>query len=150
MPEPNTCDVRVVTAPDGVSIPVPVGGVGLADGSMVIINDDAEVQILINTNSDGQTLGYYVVVNNSKDSDSEATRLFGELSVETAITTLEHLATEAFAAAGSILIKAAGLLAGVLVSVFTSSHLTNEVFIRGSLETGNSTDGPPITYCLLV
>ena len=41
--ETNMCATRMVTAPDGTDIPVPVGGVGLADGS-VIIRDDAQVQ----------------------------------------------------------------------------------------------------------
>jgi hypothetical protein len=133
------CGVRTVTAPDGVEIPVPVGGVGLASG-MVEIRDDAQTQVQV---SDA---GYYVVVNNADPSNEEAADLFSELTVEGAITTLEHLAAEAFAEAPKILFKGAGLIAGVLVSLFTTSKITREIFIRATLE-GTDT---PVTYCLLV
>jgi hypothetical protein len=132
-----TCRVRNVDAPDGTEIPVPAGGLGLADG-MVEIRDDAEVQI---SRSDS---GFYVVVSNTDPSNNEAEDLFGELSVETAITKLEHLATEAFSEAPEMIFKGAGLLAGVLVSVFTTSKLTREIFIRAKLS-----DDTPITYCIL-
>jgi hypothetical protein len=129
--------VRTVNAPDGTEIPVPAGGLGLADG-MLEIRDDAQVQIS-SSNS-----GFYVVVNNTDPSNDEAADLFGELTVETAITKLEHLAAEAFSEAPELLFKGAGLLAGVLVSVFTSSKLTREIFIRAKLN-----DETPVTYCIL-
>jgi|SRR5215469_8339067 len=138
--ETNTCAVRLVDAPDGTEIPVPAGGVGLADGSMVTIRNDADVQISAKSDN-----GYYVVVNNADPSNDEASSLFAEFTVEGAIKTLEDLATKAFAAGSQIAFEAAGLVAGVLVSLFTSSKLTNEVFIRSTLS-----DGTPVTYCLLV
>src|SRR5215831_5268263 len=141
MGDDNTCRVRMVSAPDGTDIPVPAGGLGLPSGQAVVIRDDAEVQIHPRSDS-----GYYVVVNNADPSNDEATELFSEFTVEGAITTLERLATEAFAAVPEIAFRALGLLAGVLVSVFTSSTLTSEVFIRSSLPD----DGTPVTYCLLL
>jgi hypothetical protein len=138
--ETNACSVRVVTAPDGTQIPVPAGGVGLPDGSMAIIRNDADVQI--SPKSDN---GYYVVLNNADPSNEEASSLFAEFTTEGAIKTLENLATEAFEAVSEIAFEAAGLVAGVLVSLFTSSKLTNEIFIRSALP-----DGTRVTYCLLV
>ena len=64
---------------------------------MVIIRDDAEVQIHPQSDS-----GYYVVVNNANPSNDEATELFAEFTVETAISTLERLATKIFQAAPQI------------------------------------------------
>ena len=122
-----------------MEIPVPADGLGLASG-LVSIRDDAEVQIHTKSGN-----GYYVVVNNADPSNDEAAGLFIEFTVEGAITTLEKLATQAFTAAPEIAFKAAGLLASVLVSLFTSSRLTQEVFIRATLE-----DGTPVTYCLLI
>jgi len=138
--ETVACSVRMVTAPDGVDIPVPSGGVGLASGQMVDIREDAEVQIQISN------AGYYVVVNNADPANDEATDLFTEFTTEGAIATLEHLASEAFAAAPGIAFKGAGLVASVLVSLFTTTKLTQEIFIRAQLEDGAT----PITYCLLV
>jgi hypothetical protein len=140
-----TCGVRIVPSPDGTDIPVPTGGLGLASGP-VILREDAAVQI-----SGSADQGYYVVVNNSAEgSNEEAGELFGELATETAITKLEHMATEAFTSAAPVVFKLAGLAAGVLVSLFTSSKLTREVFIRTSLEMSEPVDGPPVTYCLLI
>jgi hypothetical protein len=84
-------------------------------------------------------------VNNADPSNNEAADLFSEFTVEGAITTLERLASQAFAAVPQIALRALGLIAGVLVNVFTSSKLTQEVFIRAALE-----DGTPVTYCLLL
>jgi hypothetical protein len=136
----NTCRVRVVESSDGASIPVPAGGIGLANGTIVDIRDDAEVQI-----SKGDS-GYYVVVNNADASNDEASGLFSELSVEGAITTLERMAGEAFSAVPAIALKAVGFGAGLLVSLFTTSKLTQEIFIRGTL----LDNGSRVTYCLLV
>jgi len=141
MSEENECRVRLVTAPDEREIPVPAGGVALPDGQTAVIRDDAEVQV--HPKSDN---GYYVVVNNADPSNDEASGLFTELTVEGAISKLEHLASEAFEAVPEMAFKAVGLVAGVLVSLFTSSKLTNEVFIRCSLPD----DGTPVTYCLLL
>jgi hypothetical protein len=88
--------------------------------------------------------GFYVVINNAAPDNGEASDLFAELIQEGAITTLEHLASEAFSSVASLVFKAAGLLAGVLVSLFTSSKITQEIFIRATLD-----DGTPMTYCLL-
>jgi hypothetical protein len=137
--EELACRVRVVVARDGTEIPVPVGGLGLASGA-VDIRDDADVQVQRNDN------GFYVVLNNAEPSNDEAQDLFSELTVEGAITTLEHLATQAFEEVPELLFKGAGLIAGVLVSLFTTSKLTREVFIRGTLES----DQTPVTYCLLL
>src|SRR5437667_12417593 len=101
----NACRVRTIAAPDGVDIPVPAGGLGLNSGELVIIRDDADVQIQVADN------GYYVVVNNTEPSNDEAAHLFEELSVEGAITTLEHLASDAFSAIPEIAFKGAGLIA---------------------------------------
>lgn len=136
----NTCRVRMVSAPDGTQIPVPAGGINAGNG-VVDIRDDADVQIQPKSEN-----GYYVVVNNAEPSNDEASETFSELTVEGAITTLERLAGEAFAAVPSLVLRAAGLAAGVAVSVFTSSKLTQEIFIRGTL----LDDGSPVTYCLLV
>ena len=136
----QTCRVRIMEAPDGTEIPVPAGGIGLS-GGMAEIRDDAQVQI--SPKSDN---GYYVVVNNADPSNDEAADLFSELTVEGAITQLEHLATAAFAEAPTIVFKGLGLAAGVLVSLFTTSKITQEVFIRTTLPD----DGTPITYCLLL
>jgi hypothetical protein len=141
----NTCSTRLVTAPDGTDIPVPVGGLGLADGSSVTIRDDASVQIAVNDSG-----AYYVTVNNADPSNAEAQDLFGELTSEGGITTLEHLASDAFSEVPELVFKGVGLLAGVLVSLFTSSQLTREVFIRTSLDTGQPVDTPPVTYALLI
>ena len=138
--EEVACRVRVVVAPDGTEIPVPVGGLGLASGA-VVIRDDAEVQV--HPRGDN---GFYVVLNNAGPSNDEAQDIFSELSVEGAITTLERLATQAFEEVPELLFKGAGLLAGVLVSLFTTSKLTREVFIRGTL----LSDDTPVTYCLLL
>jgi hypothetical protein len=129
----------MVAAPDGTDIPVPSGGVGLSSG-LVDIRSDAEVQIHPKSEN-----GYYVVVNNADPSNDEANNLFSEFSVEGAITTLKNLASRAFEELPGLAFKGAGLLAGVLVSVFTSSDLTSQVFIRASLPN----DGTPVTYCLL-
>ena len=137
--EEVACRVRVVTAPDGVDIPVPVGGIGLATGT-VIIRDDADVSIQVSDS------GYYVAVNNAEPSNDEAAELFEHFTVEGAITTLEHLAAKAFAEAPEMLFKGAGLIAGVLVSLFTTSKLTQEIFIRGTLPDS----GAAVTYCLLI
>jgi hypothetical protein len=136
----NVCGVRNVQAPDGTQIPVPVGGVGLAGGELVTIRQDADVSIQCNDNA------YYVTVNNADPSNDEASNLFTELTTEGAITTLEHLASDAFAAAPTIAFRALGLAAGVLVSLFTSSNLTREVFIRADLPD----NAGHVTYCLLV
>jgi hypothetical protein len=143
--DPETCSVRTVLAADGTAIPVPVGGLGLPDGTSVNISEAAEVQI--NKNDDGS---FIVVLNNGPGVDDEATRLFGELSQETAISELESLAASAFTKVPTIAIEAAGLLLGVLASVFTSSALTREIFMKCDLDTGTATDGPPVTYCLLL
>jgi hypothetical protein len=139
----NTCRVRLVAAPDGTNIPVPAGGVGgvtLQNGQIAEIRDDAEVQISVSS------AGYYVVVNNADPSNNEASDLFAELTTEGAITTLENMATQAFAEVPQLLFKGAGLLAGVLVSLFTTSKITQEVFIRATLDGPNT----PVTYCLLI
>jgi hypothetical protein len=141
MSEENACRVRLVAAPDGTEIPVPAGGLGLPSGQTAVIKDDAEVQIHPKSEN-----GYYVVVNNADPSNDEASNLFSELTVEGAITTLEHLAADAFEAVPQIAFRALGLTAGVLVSLFTSSKLTNEVFIRSALPD----DSTPVTYCLLL
>jgi hypothetical protein len=135
----NVCGVRNVAAPDGVNIPVPSGGVGLASGEIITVRPDVSVSIQVNDN------GYYVTVNNADPSNNEAEDLFAELTVEGAIATLEKLATQAFAATPQIAFKAIGLFASVLVSVFTSSNLTREIFIRGDLPD----DAGHVTYCLL-
>lgn len=136
----NACRVRSVTAPDGTDIPVPAGGVGLSSGETVILRDDAQVSIQIAGS------GYYVVVDNADPSNEEAANLFEELTVEGAITTLEHLAAKAFSEIPELAFKGAGVVAGVLVSLFTTSKLTREIFIRGRLEDSDT----PVTYCLLV
>ena len=136
----NACGVRLVAAPDGTQIPVPTGGVGLPDGSVATIRDNADVQI--SSKSDN---GYYVVVNNADPSNDEASSLFSEFTVEGAIKTLEELASKAIEAGPEIAFKGAGLAVGVLVSLFTASKLTNEVFIRSALP-----DNTQVTYCLLI
>lgn len=136
----NACRVRSVTAPDGTDIPVPAGGVGLSSGETVILRDDAQVSIQIAGS------GYYVVVDNADPANEEAANLFEELTVEGAITTLEHLAAKAFSEIPELAFKGAGVVAGVLVSLFTTSKLTREIFIRGRLEDSDT----PVTYCLLV
>jgi len=138
-----------VTAPDGAQIPVPVGGIGIP-GRAVNIREDAAVQISVRTNEDGQTIGYYVVVNNAEESNDEAGRLFGELGQEAAITTLERLATTALGLGASLGIRILGGVAGVIASVFSPSNLTKEIFIRAEIDNGTGTDSPPVTYCLLV
>jgi len=138
--EEVACRVRMVLASDGTEIPVPAGGLGLASGA-VLIRDDADVQV--HPRSDN---GFYVVLNNAGPSNDEAQEMFSELTVEGAITTLERLATQAFEEVPELIFKGAGLLTGVLVSLFTTSRLTREVFIRGTLES----DGTPVTYCLLL
>ena len=60
--EEVACRVRLITATDGVNIPVPAGGVGLVSG-MVEIRDDAQVSVQVSDN------GYYVVVNNAGPSN---------------------------------------------------------------------------------
>jgi hypothetical protein len=150
MPNPTTCDVRSVTAPDGTLIPVPVGGLGLPDGTSVEIDSGAEVQVNVNYDGSGNVIGYYVVLNNSPGASSEADELFAELAQEVAIATLEQLARKAFTTVPTLVIKAVGLVAGVLATLLTSSTLTREVFIRCDLDTGMATDGPPVTYCLLL
>jgi hypothetical protein len=117
---------------------------------MVIIREDANVSVRVSTNSDGAVMGYYVVVNSLPEGNHDAEHLFTELTVEMAITRLEHLAAEAIARGPQLLFKAAGLVVGVLVSLLTTSPLIREIFIRTSLDMGNETSGPPVTYCLLV
>jgi len=107
---------------------------------MVDIRDDADVDVRVSEN------GYYVVVNNAEPSNDEARDLFTELTVEGAITRLEHLVIEAFAEVPKLVFKGAGLVAGVLVSLFTSSKLTQEIFIRATLPDS----GALVTYCLLI
>lgn len=138
--EEVACRVRMVVATDGTEIPVPVGGLGLASGA-VLIRGDADVQVHPRTDN-----GFYVVLNNAEPSNDEAQDLFSELTVEGAITTIERLATQAFEEVPELLFKGAGLIAGVLVSLFTTSRLTREVFIRGTLQS----DDTPVTYCLLL
>lgn len=146
MTDSITCGTRLVGAPDGVEIPVPVGGLGLADGTSVIIREDADVQIAVS-----ETGGYYVTVNNTDPANDEASDLFGELAGEAGIAALEHLAAKALEeVVPKIAFSAAGLLASILVSLFTSSNLTREVFIRGSLDTGEPVSTPPVTYALLL
>ena len=135
----NRGDVRTVSAPDGTDIPVPSGGLGLGDGSTLDVRPDAQVQV--SPKSDN---GWYVVVDTADASNNEAADLFKELTVEGAIHTLEKMATDALAGAAEVAIKIGGAVVGVLVSLFTSSNLTREIFIRGTLE-----DGTPITYCIL-
>ena len=72
--EEVACRVRVVTAPDGVDIPVPAGGIGLSTG-MVTIRDDADVSIQVSDN------GYCVAVNNAEPSNDEAAELFEHFTV---------------------------------------------------------------------
>lgn len=139
MNDQNVCGVKLVASPDGTDIPIPSDGLAF-NGELITIKEDAEVQIHPLSEN-----GYYIVLNNSESSNDEAADLFTELTTEGAITTLEHLASEAFEAVSKIAIKAAGFFAGVLVSLFTSSNLTREIFIRAQLE-----DGTPITYCLLL
>jgi hypothetical protein len=136
----GVCGTRLVSAPDGTQIPVPMGGLGLADGAAEI-REDAKVQVHPRSQN-----GYYVVVNNADPANDEAEHVFTELTVEGAITTVEHLASQAFRGVPPLLFKGAGLIAGVLVSLFTSTQLTREVFIRVQLEG----DGTPVTYCLLI
>jgi hypothetical protein len=149
MADPLTCSVRTVSASDGTSIPVPFGGLGLPDGSSATIDPNAQVQINVKTDANGNTVGYFVVLNNPSTS-SEAAGLFVEFSQESAIATLEQLATSAITTIAPAAFKAAGLILGVLVTLLTSSQLTREVFIRCDLDTGMATDGPPVTYCLLL
>lgn len=130
----------MVTAPDGTAIPVPSGGIGLSNGREVEIRTDAQVEI--QTSGDG----YYVVVNNSDPANEEAVDLFDELATEGAIKTIETLAEKAFAEVPEMVIEGAGFFTGVLVSVFTSSKLTEEVFIRATL----SDSEIQVTYCLLL
>jgi hypothetical protein len=139
MAEEVACRTRMVTAPDGTEIPVPAGGLGLADG-LVLIRDDADVQVHPRSEN-----GYYVVLNNAESSNNEAQDLFVEFTVEGAITTLERLAVEAFTNLPQLAIRGLGLAAGILVSLTTSSRLTKEVFIRSTLDSGE-----PVTYCLLL
>jgi hypothetical protein len=144
MSDPLTCGVRTVTAPDGTQIPVPVGGLGLPSGA-VIVSEDAEVQI-----APTSTGGFQVVINNTDPSNNEAANLFAEFTQETAIARLEQLAAEAFAASETIAISALGLIGGVLATLITPSKLTREVIIRATLEMPQPVDGPPVTYLLLV
>lgn len=142
MSEENSCRVRTVVAPDGTEIPIPVGGiggVGLVDGHLADIRDDAEIQISVSEN------GYYVLVNNLQESNHDIDHLMQEVAVEGAITHIERLATQAFSTIPHIAIKAFGLFAGILVSLTTTSKLTKEVFIRATLA-----DGSNVTYCLLL
>jgi hypothetical protein len=138
MSEENACRVRAVSAPDGREIPIPAGGVGIGRET-INISDSAQVQITPGPGS------YYVVVNNAEPSNNEAQDLFAELATEGAVTALEHLAQQAFTQVAPCAIKLIGFSAGILVSVFTSSKLTREIFIRNTLD-----DGTNITYCLLV
>jgi hypothetical protein len=148
MPQPLSCGTRDVAAPDGKSIPVPAGGLGLGNSSIDVPND-APVQIKIQTNDDGELTGYYVVVNALPPDHSEAEHLFVHLTQETAITTLKQLATEAFTTVAPIAFKAAGLVIGVLATLLSPSPLIHETFIRCDLDMGNDTSGPPVTYCIL-
>ena len=59
MADPLTCSVRTIAASDGQPIPVPSGGLGLPDGSGVTIDPNAEVQINVNTDANGDVVGYY-------------------------------------------------------------------------------------------
>src|SRR5205823_5785504 len=142
------CGTRDGVAPDGASIPVPDGGLGLGRTS-ITVPDDAPVRIQIQTNSGGETTGYYVVVNAPPSDQSDAAHLFAELSQEAAITTLERLATRAFTTVVPIAFKAAGLVIGVLATLLSPSPLIHETFIRCDLDMGNDTSGPPVTYCIL-
>jgi hypothetical protein len=132
-----------------VDIPIPQGGLGLPNGDSVTIDANATVQINVKRDGDGNVVGYYVVVNNAPE-NNEAAGLFGELAQETAIARLEQLAGEILTTGATIALRAAGLIVGVLATLLTPSHLTREVFIRCDLDMGNNTDGPPVTYCLLV
>jgi hypothetical protein len=78
----------MVSAPDGRNIPVPVGGIGLYDGSNATIRDDADMQISIN-----ETGAYHVVINNADASNEEAKHLAGEFAGEAGISVLERAAT---------------------------------------------------------
>ena len=64
MPESLTCGTREVQVDDGVIIPVPVGGLNLGQ-SNIEVREDAPVKIIVNASSEGETIGYYVVVNAS-------------------------------------------------------------------------------------
>jgi hypothetical protein len=143
--DPVTCSTRTVTAPDGAAIPVPVGGLGLPDGTFVVISPDAQVNINLTGNG-----GYSVVLNNSPGADGEADALFAEFITDASIARLELLVSQLIASLPKLAIRGAGLLAGVLVSVFTSSNLTREVPMRCDLDQGNMTDGPPVTYMMLL
>jgi len=143
--DPNVCATRMVQAPDGQNIPVPVGGIGLPDGSSAITRDNADVNILIK--DDGS---YYVAVDNADPSNNEAQGLFGDLAGHAGIAKLEQMAADAFSKATHFPFRFVGLALSVLVSVFTSTQLTQEIFIRSSLDMGTPVDGPPVTYVLLI
>jgi hypothetical protein len=100
---------------------VPVGGLGLPDGTNATIRADADVQIMVNDNG-----SYYVAINNADPSNDEATHLFGELAGELGIAKIEQLASIALAQVPAIVFHAVGLVASVIASVFTTSHLTQE------------------------
>jgi len=123
-----------------VGVPVPTGGVGLPGGESVNIRDDADVQV-----SAKSANGFYVAVNNADPSNDEASNMFGEFATEGGLATIEQLAVAAFGAAVAAPVALGAFLVGQLVSLFTPSKLTREIFIRGQLS-----DGTPITYCLLV
>ena len=135
----NVCGVRTVQSPDGIDVPVPTGGVGLASGETIVINDGADVQVSSKTSS-----GFYVAVNNADPSNNEALNLFGEFGTEAGLETIGALAVTAFGVATTWPITLGTFLVGQLVSLLTPSNLTREIFIRSQLS-----DGTQITYCIL-
>jgi hypothetical protein len=137
---PNVCGVRTVRSPDAFDVPVPAGGVGLPSGETIDIREDADVQA-----SSKSASGFYVAINNAAPANDEAERLFGEFATESGLEAIGALAVSAFGAAVATPIAVGAFLVGELVSLFTPSNLTREIFIRGQLN-----DGTPITYCLLV
>ena len=125
---------RFEAAPDGELIPIPTGTIG-----SIALREDAQVQVHPKSAN-----GYYVVINNCDPSNPEAGHLFMEFMQEGSIATLEQLAAKAFSSVPHLAFRAAGLAASILASLFTTSRITQEVFIRGKLE-----DGTQITYCIL-
>ena len=140
MASQNVCSARIVQSPDGQDVPVPSGGIGLDTGDLVIIRDDADVQV-----SSGEEGGFYVVVNNAEPSNTEASHLFGELASDVGLKTIGIKAVEAFGLAVATPVAVGEFLIGQLVSLLTPSKLTREIFIRGQLN-----DGTSVTYCLLL
>lgn len=130
------CAVRMVRAPDGADLPVPVGqvaGVRRANGVPVEISSTVPVQISLFAG------GYYILMNCAEPENGEAAELAQDLGAEGIQTLLE----KALLVGAPIAIEVGLSVAGVLADLLTTSKLTREVFINGTFRE------VPIRYCIL-